>query len=93
MALVEDITQFFNVDEFAQVATWGALTSNVLVDSPTEDLLGGKALGVNYEITLPIVDFPNIARGAVVVLDGQNYTVREVRILADGATKKLSLSK
>ncbi len=37
------ISTFFNADEFASQATWGAFTANVILDTPTEDVLGGRA--------------------------------------------------
>lgn len=93
MAFAEDLTQFFDAAEFAQAATWGALSANVILDTPTEDQLGGKALGMIFEVTLPTASWPNIARGASVTIAGVSYTVREVRLLDDGALKKLALQK
>ena len=93
MAFAEDLTKFFDVAGFAQAATWGALSANVILDTPTEDQLGGKALGVAFDVTLPASSWPNIARGASVTIAAVSYTVREVRLLDDGALKKLALQK
>jgi hypothetical protein len=89
---VEDLSVFFNAAEFAVAATWGSLSANVLFDSPSEDLLGGRAQGVAYEVLLSAADFPEIARGEEVSISGAAYVVREVRREGDGALKRLMLA-
>lgn len=93
MAFTEDMTVFFNAAEFAVVATWGALSANVLFDAPTEDVLSSQVISTDYSITLPHDVFPGIGRDAVVTVEGDGYTVRAVRQLNDGALKRLILTK
>ena len=93
MAFAEDMSVFFNAAGFAQAATWGALSANVILDAPTEDILGGRSQSNEYLMTLPAASFPGIARGATVQIGLTAYTVREVKLLDDGALKALSVSK
>jgi hypothetical protein len=93
MPFAEVISTFFNADEFASQATWGAFTANVILDTPTEDVLGGRAQSIEYEAKLPSAQFPGIKRGDTVVIASTTYAVREVKLLDDGAIKSLSLSK
>ena len=64
----EDLTVFFDAGEFAVRATWDAYSANVLFDSPSEDLLGGRAIGTAFEILLRASDFPAITRGESVMV-------------------------
>lgn len=93
MAFAEDLSVFFQTAEFALAATWGALTANVILDMPTEDVLGGQSNSNEYMAMLRSSDFPDIARGASIAINSVNYKVREVRLLDDGAVKALLLSK
>lgn len=98
MAFTEDLSVFFNAAEFAVQAIFtptgeAPLTANVMLDRPDEDVLGGRASSTEYAMTLPASKFPGIARGMAVVIAGASYTVREVRVLSDGAIKTVTLSK
>ena len=90
----EDLSVFFDTTTgFAVVATWGALTSNVIFDAPSENILGGQVNSEEYLATLKNADFPNITRGATVMIGGATYKVRNVNTLSDGSLKTLSLAK
>lgn len=65
----EDLSVFFDAAEFGSAATWGALSATVLLDAPTEDVLGGRVQGIAYEATLPTAVFPGIGRGASVSIE------------------------
>ncbi len=93
MAFAEDMTVFFNAAEFAVVASWGLSSSNVLFDSPTDEVLSGEILSTDYSVTLPHDVWPSIGRDAVITIEGQAYTVRSVRQLNDGQLKRLVLTK
>lgn len=88
----EDLSVFFDVDEFAVVATWGALTANVIFSTPTEEVLGGRAIGVAFEVVLANADLPGIARNEEITVDSVTYVVREVHRDGDGAIKRLHLA-
>lgn len=91
MAFAESLDVFFA--DFGDDATWNGLTQKVLLDAPTEEILGGRVLSAEYVITLPTGAFPGIARGANVVIGSATFAVREVRIVGDGAIKELLASK
>ena len=94
MPFAEDLSVFFQSSEFASTATWGGLTANVIFDSPAQDILGGRGISTEYTAVLPAAEFPDIARGDEVTIAGAVYTLREYpRLLDDGATKQLILSK
>lgn len=92
MPFAEDLSVFFSASEFASQARWGALTANVLLDSPTEDVLGGRALSEEYEATMPSTALPGVSRGELLTIAGGTYKVREVRLLDDGLLKRLKLT-
>jgi hypothetical protein len=89
---VESLALFFD-PAFALPAVWGTLQAGVILDAPTEDVLGGRVLTDEYAATLPAASFPGIGRGAVLQIDGGSYRVREVRLLDDGALKELLLTR
>lgn len=91
MAFSEDLTAFFA--DFGELATWGAYTAKVLVDSPTEDLLGGRVLSTDFKLTLPAAELPGIAKDGQVVIGSATYQVREVRLVGDGKVKELMVRK
>lgn len=90
----DDLARFFVFDEFASHATWGDLETAVIFDAPTEEILGGRGLSNEYTALLPAVEFPGIARGDSVAIDGISYTLREnPRLVEDGALKRITLTK
>lgn len=92
--MAEDLSVFFRTAEFAHQATWGVMTTAVLFDQPTEDILGGRAQSADYEVTLPAGEFPGINRGDTLTISGVSYQLREKpRLVGDGALKTLSVSK
>lgn len=91
MSFAEAIDVFFA--DFGDTATWNGYTQKVLLDAPTEDILGGRVLSNEYIMTLPSVAFPAIAKGASIVVGAATYTVREVRTIDDGLIKELLVSK
>jgi hypothetical protein len=93
MPFAEDMSAFFDTGGFAHDARWSELSAKVILDMPTEDILGGRGQSNEYMMTLPAKDFPGIMRGATVQIGLTAYTVREVRLLDDGAIKMLSVTK
>lgn len=94
MPFAEDLSVFFSTGEFAHQATWGALTAAVLLDQPTEDILGGRAQSNEFEVTMQAAEFPGINRGDTISINGASYQLREKpRLADDGALKKLSLTR
>lgn len=89
---VEDLSVFFSEAEFAVLAIWGALQTEVILSAPNEDILNGRAQGIAYEVLLPTAAFPGIVRGESVTVNGVAYVVRDVRREDDGAIKRLLLA-
>jgi hypothetical protein len=89
----ENLSVFFDTGGFAVAASWGAYSANVILDAPSDDLLGGKAIGTAFDATLVASGLPGIARGDALTIDSVGYVVREVRLINDGKIKRLSLQK
>ena len=98
MAFAEDMSVFFSAAEFAVLATFvpfgeAPLTASVMLNTPDDDILGGRIQTTEYLATMPTGTFPGISRGNTVAIDGAGYTVREVKQIGDGGLKTVSLSK
>lgn len=99
MAFAEDMGAFFSVGDFAVAATFTptdggpTVSASVILDAPTEDVLGGDALSDEYAITYPATELAGIRAGASGVIAGVSYKVRDVRLLDDGKLKRAKLSK
>lgn len=89
----EDLSAFFLTPDFAVTATWGAQTGQVLLDTPTEDILSGRALSVEYTATCRDDQLVGIARGDTLTIVGVAYRVRDVRATGAGRIKILTLTK
>ena len=85
------IAEFFDPVDFAQPATWGAQTAQIIFDGPTEDEFSGQAIGNSFRATLAAGDFAGIGRGQQITFGGSTYVVREVRATGDGGAKQLTL--
>lgn len=99
MAFAEDMTAFFSTAEFAVSATFtpagggASVSASVILDAPTEDILGGDGLSDEYAITYAATDLVGIKSGATGTINAVAYKVREVKLLDDGKLKRASLSK
>lgn len=99
MAFTEDMSVFFNTAEFAVQATFspsggGAQESAlVILDAPSEPVLGGDSMSTEYAIQYSATDLPSIKRGDSGFVDGIAYKVREVRTIDDGRIKRAMLSR
>lgn len=92
--MTEDLSVFFDQAVFAVPAVWNGQTSAVMLDSPTEDILGGRGQSNEYSIVLPTSVFAGIKRGDFVLVDGVEYTVRESpNLLTDGKIKSVKLAR
>lgn len=91
MALIEDLSLF--LDDFGVSCTAGAVSALGILDAPTQIVVGDQILTSDYVLTAKSVDFGNLLYGAAISVEGVNYTVREVRLLDDGAFCEISLQK
>lgn len=98
MALVEDMSVFFDTAEFSVSATFVPVgkapqTASVIFDSPTEALFANDALSDDYSIHYPITELVSVRSGDVGTIAGVQYRVRDVRLIGDGKIKRATLSR
>lgn len=75
MAMTEDISDFFDDNEFSVVALWKGTTSvNVIYDHQYTEQFG--AAGSNPFITANASDFIGVAKGQALVIEATNYKVK-----------------
>jgi len=79
--------------EFGQPVTWGKFSGKGILDMPSEIIAGGMVLTTDYQLTVKTSDFPGIIRGDTIKVASASYTVREARMIDDGAFSTLFLSK
>lgn len=89
----EDLGAFFATGDFAVPAVFGALTAEVLLDAPDEELLGGEVLSTEYAIRYRAGQLTGLTRGSSITVNGINYTVRQVRATDDGALMRATLTR
>lgn len=96
------MTVFFETAEFATEAKWlpnnGCVeTANILVDTPTEEILGGRVLSTEYLFIVDTKLWVGIKHREFVEICGGmyegRYVVREVKLYGDGRLKGISVSK
>lgn len=97
MAFTEDLGAFFDVADFSESATWGALSASVIIDVPTEEVLGGKVNSNEYMMMMQADQLPGISyKDAFTITTGRyagTYIVRDVKLIEDGAIKSIKASK
>lgn len=91
MALTEELSSFFN--DFGVSCTAGAVSALGILDMPTQVLAGDQVLSTDYTLTAKASDFGNLLYGDSITVAGVAYTVREARLIDDGAIVELGLSK
>ena len=58
------------------LATSGADSGRVLLDSPDQDILSGHGVTREYAMTYEVAAFPTLGFGDSVIIEGTTYTVR-----------------
>ena len=91
MPLTEDLSGFFN--DFGVSCTAGAVTALGILDMPTQVLAGDRVLSTDYTLTAKASDFGSLLYGDSITVAGVAYTVREARLIDDGAIVELGLQK
>lgn len=90
--MIQEDLDIFTAD-FGVSATSGSTTGMVILDMPDQLVAGGEVLSTDYSITYKTALFPNLTYGDAIVVNGVNYTLRETRLLGDGAFSQAGLSK
>lgn len=87
----EDLTPLFA--DFGVTATYGALTAQVLLDMPDQQIFGDMQMSTEYAITYKAGDLTGLKRTDSITVNAIAYTVREVTRVDDGALMHATLSK
>ena len=90
-ALADDLGVFLG--DYGVSATSGATTANVILDEPTQQLVGDLVLSTDYQITAKASDFGTLTAGTSITVNSVAYTVRETRLIDDGLFCEISLQK
>ena len=93
MALDEDLSVFFSVDDFAVTVISGGIPGAGILDPPDEVILDGKAYARGYMLTAPASEFGGVQDGDSLTIDGDVYTARsDARTIDDGKVVQIMLS-
>lgn len=91
MALTEDLNIF--LADFGVSCTAGAVTAKGILDMPMDVIAGGQVLSTDYTLTTRASDFGDLQYGSEVNVNGVPYTVRETRLIDDGAFCQIGLMR
>jgi hypothetical protein len=91
MALDEDLNLF--LDDFGVSCTAGAISALGILDMPTQVVAGDMVLSTDYTLTARAADFGGLKYGDSITVAGTAYTVRETRLIDDGAFVEIGLQK
>ena len=91
MAITEDLDIF--LADFGVSCTAGAVTSNGILDIPSQILSDGMVLSTDYTLTARASNFGTLIRGSSITVDGVAYTVRETMLIDDGKFVQIALQK
>ncbi len=89
--IVENMSAFFA--DFAVQAEFNGDTASVILDQNDEDVLQGQLQSTAYRMLYSATDFPTLAHGCAVTVDGAGFMVHTVSLLDDGAIKRALLYK
>ena len=81
------------LNDFGVTVTDGTTTSKGILDMPSEIIAGGMVLTTDYTLTVRASEFGGKLYGDVLTVAGVPYTVRESRLIDDGAFAQIFLSK
>ncbi len=91
MALTENLDAF--LADFGVSVTAGAVSALGILDMPMEVLAGDQVLSTDYTLTARASDFGDLVYGSEVNVNGVPYTVRETRLIDDGAFCQIGLMR
>ena len=91
MALTENLDAF--LADFGVSVTAGAVSALGILDMPMEVLAGDQVLSTDYTLTARASDFGDLIYGSEINVNGVPYTVRETRLIDDGAFCQIGLMR
>lgn len=81
----EDLDAFYDADELAVTASFGAQTAPVYLDMPAEEVIDGH-LSVEYRMRWRADQLTGLGKGHQLTIGASTYTLREdPRPITDGA--------
>lgn len=93
MPLTENLDVFLSTAEFAVAVTNGVTATTGILDMPSEVIAGNMVITTDYALTIKASVYPNLKYGDALTVAGVAYTVREVRLIDDGAFATVYLQK
>jgi hypothetical protein len=93
MAFTENLDVFFSTAGFGLSVTSGAYSGVGILDMPSEIIADGVVLTTDYRLLVKTSDFPALARGSSMTVDGTAYTVREPMLIDDGKITQVMLMR
>lgn len=91
MAFTEDLTPFFS--DFVKTAQVNDRSAPVILSEPDHEVLNGRAISTDYQMTFRTADFPDLAHGDQVLIGTDNYMVIVVTKESDGAVSLATLQR
>lgn len=93
MAFIEEPDLDVFLVDFGVPVTAGARSGLGILDTAGDIVADGAVLTIEYRLTCATALFGNLVYGDLVVVDGENYIVREVVSLDDGPFCDLMLMR
>jgi len=93
MAFTENLSVFFSTAGFGLSVTSGDYSGVGILDMPSEIIADGVVLTTDYRLLVKTSDFPALARGSSMTVDGTAYTVREPMLIDDGKITQVMLMR
>ena len=91
MALSEDLGVF--LADFGVPVTSGNVSGSGILDMPGMLVADGMVITTDYTLRCEASKFGGLAYGASITVDSASYTVRENRLIDDGAFCEITLQK
>jgi hypothetical protein len=91
MAITEDLNLF--LEDFGVSCTAGAISALGILDMPSQIISGDMVLSTDYTLTARAADFGGLKYGDSITVAAVPYTVRETRLIDDGAFVEIGLQK
>jgi hypothetical protein len=91
MALLEDATIF--LQDFGVPVDSGLVTGLGILDMPGEIIMNDMVISTDYSLLCETAKFGSLAYGAPLIVNGETYSVREVRRVDDGTFCEVSLQR
>ena len=91
MPFTENLDVFFG--EFDSTVVSNSTTVKGIMEQPDELIADGVVLPTDYRLTAKTSDLGTLDSDSTLTVDGDAYTVRDVRKIDDGSLCVLSLTK